>query len=720
MLQVPAELIGLVAKRGHDALLRRLLSFNAQRHVPPILRTSAPPQPPPAPTTAVRVLPRHSQTAEQTLLACLDSLLEASIISGDHDATSVLAPCYNPQDRSCHLNCNADVLASFTALAIARSDQAALGALRDAGAVEWCRVHGDHVTLSHLLRQPDRALYAAALVTRAPVAQLAPPAAQLFEVPSIVKGDCTDRGGLRVAAAPADATAQPGISSVTAQPTALALAACQADTQTVDALLEGAFHVDDLTRVIRRGDAQLVSALFAGGGVRHAGARGATEEAPSNKDGQVRGFQYESAADVLKKYGIYPIGAVGAMGPAGARSGRVIPLGETFKAASAALLQSVPDDLATLHDALRMMESATISLAASSGAVVSETTSHPPHDGAGVRPHSARANGLPPSGRSLCEALSEMQVAMSELRVEADAVRHEPEPDKAAVSPQSLSGSLLNLELTLKQLAGTDFAFRSTPAGADAPKPTPLQARHGLTAAEQLLDSVARATEAIGGPQTLAGYQAARSQALTRKMGIMPGLDGSERVRNHSVPNILIPRPEMPFKMRPTAQLQTPSFGAPPSPTDDQLWASLLGDLAAPRMQTARADPKVVRKHAGQFYRRLPPPPFAPPTLLPPTGTDADTPTGLIPEPTRRSRRPLYLGNIPTSPFERSDTAILEGKPFATAMVEPRLHADKYHLGEQPTTTSAYAPGHHAKLAAKSTAAAIKANTLAIKALALT
>jgi hypothetical protein len=369
------------------------------------------------------------------------------------------------------------------------------------------------------------------------------------------------------------------------------------------------------------------------------------------------------------------------------------------------MLQGVPDgQQAQLHDTLRVMELATISLAAASGAIVVEATSPSREDGAGGRSEYARVDGLPPGGRSLCEALSEMQVAMSELRIEVAETTREPEPDKAVMGAHSLSGCLMSLELTLKQLAGTESVSRLPQSNDDTCKPAPVQEP---TAVQQLLDSIARATEAIGGPQTLAGYQAARSQALTRKMCITPGQNGPERLRNSSVPDILIPRPEIQSKTRPPAPVQASGLGAPPTwmhPEDDHLWEGLLGNLTARRMKTARADQKVVRKDAGQVYMRVPPPPSAFPTLLLPTGAAPATPVRLIPEPPRRSSRPLYLGKIPH-----------DAKLSPTAAVEPRSHA-----GKTRPASSAYAPGHHAKLAAKATAAAIKANTQAIRALALT
>jgi hypothetical protein len=279
----------------------------------------------------------------------------------------------------------------------------------------------------------------------------------------------------------------------------------------------------------------------------------------------------------------------------------------------------------------------------------------------------------------------------------------------------------MNLELTLKQLTGTDFAFTSPPSKAEKSSPGPAHARDGPTATQQLLDSIARATDAIGGPRTLAGYQAARSQALTRKMGIVLGLDQPERVGYNSVPDIVIPRPETQLRTRPPAHLQAPSSGARTSwafPGDDLMRARLLGGLPSPHAQTTRSDTKSVHKHAGEVYRRIPPSHFAPQALLSVRGTAPASPTRLLPEPARRFTRPLYLGKTPTSPFERSGTAVSEGTLPPTAMVEPRSHADKYGLAEQPAT-SAYAPGHHAKLAARATAAAIKANTQAIKALAL-
>ena len=761
---MPAALIGLVAKRGHDALLRRLLSLNGARHVPPVLRYSAPM---PA-AAAARVVPRASRGTEQALLGCLDALLEASILAGDHEATCVLIPSYDPHDDAWHLSCSACALAPFTALCIARGDEAAMRSLRNAGAAEWSRDHGDHITLSHLVRGAEDAYVPRRRNTNRD--QLSPPSYGAAGASTAASERASSRRGGDVAQpSPLCQAAARVPASVVRTPEPTAPATCEADAQTV---LKDGSAVKEPQCASASGDAERTSAdVHVEGPTRPGGesegqvegaadvlrkygigSAGANDPPPSHVEsaadvlsiygidtaggGEYHGkstaappSHFESAADVLRRYGIGEVGTAGSSADAFLRT---IPLGNSCKAGSPTRRTSAHGSRnhpVALRDALHSMEEAMLTMAVSSGVELESATSPRRHSASGGSPDQGPLVCKSPSQRSLSEALAEMQLAMSEFCATSPVV------SPKAIDPfegVSLSGSLLGLELSLKQLSSS-FASRLPPSppksdaklalGDDSARLAKLS--FGASAAEELLAAAARAAEALGGPHTLAGFQAAKSQARTRAMGVSVPTERRERIGDNTVPRIAIPRPVVLLQPRtpPPHRMPQPTTdrgagAACPSPTDDELWRTLLAEMPAHAWRARGGDPRAVRQSSAQPYRTLAPPPLPPPPLPPSLDyEDPPTPTWVVPEQTWRKQRPLYLGRTPTSPYEPSVSS-LDAEKLRAKLADASVAAEPYRV-RLDHQTFAYAPGHHTKLAARATAAAIRANQQAMHALAL-
>ena len=209
---LPASLIGLVAQRGHAALLTQLLKLST---------TSAEPS---------------RKNSDSALLTELQRCAHAAIVRGDGAAAAALLPDYDHGIAADgrHLQPEAAALPAYAALLASRRDATALRTLRVVGGAAWARAKGDHVTLAHLLASPEQ-LGAAPPAAAAPAA-VAPP---------------------RPPPPPPEAP----------RDSALSVAAARGDVTTVELLLRGggATRADELGRAALAGDSALFAALAAEG-----------------------------------------------------------------------------------------------------------------------------------------------------------------------------------------------------------------------------------------------------------------------------------------------------------------------------------------------------------------------------------------------------------------------------------------------------------------------
>ena len=208
---LPASLIGLVAQRGHAALLTQLLQFST---------TSAEPS---------RKIPYDALITE------LQRCAHAAIVRGDGAAAAALLPDYDHGIAADgrHLQPEAAALPAYAALLASRRDATALRTLRVVGGAAWARSKGDHVTLAYLLASPEQ-LGAAPPAAAAPAA-VAPP--------------------------------RPPPPPEAPRDSALSVAAARGDVTTVELLLRGggATRADELGRAALAGDSALFNALAAEG-----------------------------------------------------------------------------------------------------------------------------------------------------------------------------------------------------------------------------------------------------------------------------------------------------------------------------------------------------------------------------------------------------------------------------------------------------------------------
>ena len=210
---LPASLIGLVAQRGHAALLTQLLKLST---------TSAEPS---------------RKNSDSALLTELQRCAHAAIVRGDGAAAAALLPDYDHGIAADgrHLQPETAALPAYAALLASRRDATALRTLRVVGGADWARAKGDHVTLAYLLASPEQ-LGAAPPAAAAPAA-VAPPRPPPPPPPK----------------APRDS--------------ALSVAAARGDVTTVELLLRGggATRADELGRAALAGDSALFNALAAEG-----------------------------------------------------------------------------------------------------------------------------------------------------------------------------------------------------------------------------------------------------------------------------------------------------------------------------------------------------------------------------------------------------------------------------------------------------------------------
>ena len=124
---LPASLIGVVAQRGHAALLSQLLKLST---------TAAEPS---------RKIPYDA------LLTELQRCAHAAIVRGDGAAAAALLPDYDHGIAADgrHLQPEAAALPAYAALLASRRDATALRTLRVVGGAVWARANGDHVTDSN-------------------------------------------------------------------------------------------------------------------------------------------------------------------------------------------------------------------------------------------------------------------------------------------------------------------------------------------------------------------------------------------------------------------------------------------------------------------------------------------------------------------------------------------------------------------------------------------
>ena len=258
---IPVELLSLVSRRGHAALLTRLLTLADAARPSSSAVPSRPAVlvPAPTPTPAPAVPPTKPAEIEKKLLKCVGAQLEVAILAGDRETIDAMVADYDQAVVGGHLS-HPNLSTAVPGLVRVASQRHAVSTLEElflAGAEGWACNVGDHHTLA-LLRN------------RSKLGEKSPPTMPIVHtLHTQLLGDaCRASESALGAPAPSSAMVCGGARaaaalSAAASSSAIALAAERADVETLASLLGGE---DGMARTVKRaaqeGDTEMLAVLF--------------------------------------------------------------------------------------------------------------------------------------------------------------------------------------------------------------------------------------------------------------------------------------------------------------------------------------------------------------------------------------------------------------------------------------------------------------------------